>query len=124
MKILVAGSNKDGNDKEKERAIAILKEAGHDVSESCQLYKSQSDPKKGNDLVLENLVGSDIFYVVCSADGYTGNATAARLGAAEARPWINTYSSDQLADPDLAYYVEVVISPETLVEQLKLEVFR
>ena len=91
-----------------------------EVWHSCQLYCKSEDPVKGNANVLEKLTGSDILYVVCSADGYAGFATAAKLGFAEAKPWINIYSSHQLSDPDLAYYVESVISPDTLAEQLKL----
>lgn len=115
MKILVSGSNKFGNCEEKERAIAILKNANHKVSHTQDIYRAAKNDKEGNEAVYNALVQSDIFYVICSIKGYTGFATAARLAVAYYLPSVLTYSSQELSESDLRFYVNAIISPEELM---------
>lgn len=120
MKILVAGSNRDGNDKAKESAIALLKEAGHEVFHTCEIFRSFEDSKDGDNAVTEQLKQCDVYYIVCSVDGYAGSATGLRLGMAEIYPSITPYSSHQLTNPDLVNHVQAVLSPKGLIAYLEL----
>ena len=115
MKILVGGSNQFGNDEEKERAIAILKSADHEVSHTRDIYRAAKNDREGNEAVYNALVQSDMFYVVCSIKGYTGFATAARLAVAYYLPSVLTYSSQELSESDLRFYVNAIVSPEELM---------
>lgn len=115
MKILVGGSNQFGNDEEKERAIAILKKANHKVSHTQDIYRAAKNDREGNEAVHNVLVESDVFYVVCSIEGYTDFATAARLAVAYYLPSVLTYSSQELSESDLRFYVNAIVSPEELM---------
>ncbi|NES93298.1 hypothetical protein [Okeania sp. SIO2B9] len=58
--------------------------------------------------VLKVLRDCDAYYIVCSQDGYAGNATVSRLGAAYG--WgITVYSSHELGDRDLHVFVNEII---------------
>lgn len=115
MKILVGGSNQFGNNEEKERAIAILKNANHKVSHTQDIYRAAKNDREGNEAVYNVLVESDVFYVVCSIEGYTDFATAARLAVAYYLPSVLTYSSQELSESDLRFYVNAIVSPEELM---------
>lgn len=115
MKILVGGSKHSSNNEEKERAIAILRNANHEVSHIQNIYQAAKNDKKGNEAVYNALLQSNILYIVCSINGYTDFATAARLGIAYYLPSISTYSSQELKEPDLRFYVNAIVSPEELM---------
>lgn len=116
-KILVAGTNKDKNDETKKYAIAAFKNAGHQVEECCQIYRSYDDDLEGNLAVDRVLKESDIFYVACT-NHYTGYATTLRMGKAHERG-IPIYSSNELEEKDIKWTVKRIISPGLLIEEIK-----
>ena len=124
MQILVAGSNKDGNDREKERAIAILKKAGHEVFHSRDIYRSADSPQEGNEAVERVLRDSQVLYVVCSVDGHVGENTIFRMGYAASINHFKIFSSQAITNPDLKDYMPEILtgicSPKELVEYLDL----
>ena len=124
MKILVAGSNKDGNDREKERAIATLKEAGHEAFHSRDIYRSADSPQEGNEAVERVLRDSQVLYVVCSVEGHIGENTIFRMGYAASINHFKIFASQEITNPDLKDYMPEILtgicSPEELVEHLQL----
>lgn len=117
----MSGSKKDGNDRVKTEAAKVLTEAGHEVLESCEIFRSESSVKKGSSAVDKVVISSNIYYVVCSSNGYVGNATARRLGICAVLPYVRVFSSQEISDPDLRVDVEKVLSPSDLVELLEEE---
>lgn len=108
-KILIAGSNHNNNDLAKEQAIAILISYGFDVYSTRDIYRDPANSDDPNKAVIDRLLECDIFYVIAS-QGFTGLATAARIGIAFSANKL-CISSHRLTDPDLDYYFSFVIEP-------------
>lgn len=117
--ILVAGSNKNGNEEYKKKAIAAFSEAGFNVHHACQIFQGYEDSSEGNKAVLKSLSACDYFYIAASSNGYTGLATASRLAYAWSLPFTTVVSSHHLADPDLDFYCDRVLQIDGMINFMR-----
>lgn len=119
--VLVGGSDKDGNDKEKERVIALFKKAGFITYSDSDIFQAwPEDPENPNYerdfALLDCLTKADFFYVVASHKGQTDLATAAMLGYATALcRYTSLVSSHELSEERLRVYIDYVSTPEDVI---------
>lgn len=116
ISVLVAGSNRDGNDLVKKKAVKLFQEAGFEVHETCDIFRSWESTGDGWELngkeaIRQCIQHIDFFYVVASVNGYTGFATASRFALLHFLDKM-IISSHKLAEEDLTTFVSEVVSPE------------